>query len=103
MKTRKLELDYDMNILDGCQSTYTVYYLDNQDDLAEFIKSTFDMRYTGATLNDIPLKKKFIYYQYDCGDYRDNVITLVEDLIKELEEEKLNIAFYICKLKSNYE
>lgn len=101
MRTRQIELGYEICGLNPCQNTYTIYYLDNKNDLAEFIKTTFNIDCRrGVTLNDIPLHEEFIYYVEDSYDYPENVIVLVKDLIEGLKKDQIDISKYIYILES---
>lgn len=75
---------------DLCEGNLNFYYLKDKSELAEFIDKHYrgDIQY----INRIPLKKWFLYYVDDSGDYVDDYIILLEDYKKALLESMLKTA-----------
>jgi hypothetical protein len=71
------------DIFDSCRLVNgAMYYLDNEEDLGEFIKKN----YRRLNLNSIPLKKWFYIEDVGCDDYPDYQIILIEKRIKDCIE-----------------
>lgn len=93
MKYESLEEDYS-----GEDTiSYQFYFLDNIADLGNFIS---EVKPHNIDLNKIPVKKWFLYFRDDTGDYPYDSITLLDEYIKDQIDTLLHIANRIDRMKT---
>jgi hypothetical protein len=74
------------------------YFINDKNDLAEFISKHF--RGKASEINQIPIKKWFLYSVDDIGDYINDYITLVSDYKKNLLDTIINASIMYKQLEN---
>lgn len=75
----------------------SIFYIENREDLAEFIKLHYRGRISEA--NKIPYKQWFIYHVDDSGDSVWDAFFLLEDYKKELLKSIMDSAVLYKQLQ----